>query len=305
MFVIKIPNLSLKHTYFSMQSLRWLPVGNAKGEIYGYLIISYDKSVYVKQNKDMLTFDCTEDEFFNHWFTYFDVKKDYYDYIMKADKDDEFLKMCIQSSKGSRMLNKGIWESLLELIFYANQDESKSEFAKFNSAVIEMDNFCNLFGKSRKRTLNGIKHDWAETPRLISFIEKWEKLNLSKKDCDRKVASDYKYIYDIALFLLIDYDLERLTEDREYREEVIQNVCENMTKLQKQRMRLYVLRDRRCFPVYDELELALWEEYGDEPAKIIKCFKEKYKEFFGVFMQYILVDNIIYKDKREERKWGL
>ena len=79
MFVIEIPYLNLDQIYDSGQAPRWIKLRESK-----YVIPYKDKALKIEQQRDRFDFNryrfimsCSEDEFCNIWFNYFDVETDY------------------------------------------------------------------------------------------------------------------------------------------------------------------------------------------------------------------------------------
>lgn len=73
MFIIEVPFFNLEQIYNSNQAPRWLKLKENK-----YIVIYKDKAIAVEQKKQRLILGCSEEEFYNIWFDYFDLKTDYY-----------------------------------------------------------------------------------------------------------------------------------------------------------------------------------------------------------------------------------
>ncbi len=66
-------------------------------------------------NKDECLLDCSEQEFFDIWENYFDLKTDYKQFI-KSTADDEYLKEASVYGSGVRILNQDPWEMIISFI---------------------------------------------------------------------------------------------------------------------------------------------------------------------------------------------
>ena len=74
MFYMQIPFFSLDKTFESGQNLLWKKICDGK-----YIVTHRNKIVQVEQNRDRFMFSCSQDDFYNIWFEYFDLGTDYMD----------------------------------------------------------------------------------------------------------------------------------------------------------------------------------------------------------------------------------
>lgn len=72
MFVINIPYLDLNKIYDSGLAFMWRKINTDD-----YIIVHKDKAIRVKQLKDTIMLECTENDFFDIWYNYFDCSTDY------------------------------------------------------------------------------------------------------------------------------------------------------------------------------------------------------------------------------------
>lgn len=143
MFIIQIPYLDLNQTFKSGQHLRWKIVGENK-----FVIMNGSKIVKVSQNKDRFCFDCTEEDFYNIWYDYFDVGTDYLSYNYKIRSVDEgYIEESSNRGKGIRIIKQNIFEVTIASIF---------DFF-YNGDTILVDDaiglLCKVCGKKRKNTI--------------------------------------------------------------------------------------------------------------------------------------------------------
>ena len=78
MFVIEVPYFNLDQIYASGQCPRWIKLKESK-----YVIPFRDKALKIEQQRDKydwtryrLIMSCTEDDFYNVWFNYLDLRMD-------------------------------------------------------------------------------------------------------------------------------------------------------------------------------------------------------------------------------------
>ena len=117
MFIIQIPYLSLDQTFKSGQHLRWIKINDDK-----FIIINGSKIVKVSQNRDRFCFDCTEAEFYDTWYDYFDIGTDYLLYNYRINKiDEDFVKQSSNRGRGIRIIKQNIFEvavaSVIDYLF--------------------------------------------------------------------------------------------------------------------------------------------------------------------------------------------
>lgn len=82
-------------------------------------LIAFGKPLRVKQDGNVLSFSCSEEEFNQIWRQYFDLDTDYSKIIREAQEkyaDDPYLMSAIDSSRGIRILKQDFFETLISFI---------------------------------------------------------------------------------------------------------------------------------------------------------------------------------------------
>lgn len=82
-------------------------------------LIAFGKPLRVKQDGNMLSFSCSEEEFNQTWRQYFDLDTDYSKIIREAQEkyaDDPYLMSAIDFSRGIRILKQDFFETLISFI---------------------------------------------------------------------------------------------------------------------------------------------------------------------------------------------
>ena len=72
MFIIEVPFMNLDQIYNSGQCFRWIKLRDGK-----YAIPYGDKVLKIEQQKQRFIMSCTDEEFYNIWYEYFDMGTDY------------------------------------------------------------------------------------------------------------------------------------------------------------------------------------------------------------------------------------
>ena len=96
-FVIKLKDLNLKQIADSGQIFRMTEEGDNC-----YRIWFRKHTTLVEENNGEFTLHCSEDEFNNVWFDYFDLGTDYSAIKALADEKDEYLKNAIANELRDR-----------------------------------------------------------------------------------------------------------------------------------------------------------------------------------------------------------
>lgn len=262
MFVIEVPFLNLNQIYESKQTLRWIKLRDSK-----YIVLDGNNSLKVEQKGDRLIMNCTDKEFYDMWFTYFDMETDYCEINNKMRcLGDSYIKEIAERSKGVRILNQYPYEVAVSRILL---DGEKTE------TVIGY--FCDLYGVKRVQSMGEVgKVTWREfpTPDRLVGRERDLRHDFQKGTVDNLI----KYISDISLF----------------------DSCSVRTK---DRVALYAFHDLSKVPIDKRVKKSIIEEYGFD-ADISDLMGKELKSVAGIFYQYVLYSYLI--DKKEKGKtWAL
>lgn len=120
MLHLKIKDFDLTAIAESGQCFRMTAVGKL-GENYPvYRIIASGRCLLMsgdpEGDRDSFLAGCTEMEWTSFYRHYFDLDTDYQIYRDYADKEDRFLRQCMEYGKGIRILNQDPWEMLISFI---------------------------------------------------------------------------------------------------------------------------------------------------------------------------------------------
>lgn len=108
MYIIEVPFMDLDKIYRSGQSLRWIKITDGK-----YIIPYKNKAVKVEQKKQRFIFDCSENDFFEIWWNYFDMCNDYSAFFNTIRQMDDMVKIAANRAKGVHVLKQDFFESLI------------------------------------------------------------------------------------------------------------------------------------------------------------------------------------------------
>lgn len=112
MFVIEVPYIDLNHIYNSSQAPRWIRLKESH-----YVIPHRDKALKIQQQKDRfdlnrsrLIMNCSEEDFYNIWFNYLDLRVDYFALNRKVKKLGGKFKVVANRGSGIHILNQDRFE---------------------------------------------------------------------------------------------------------------------------------------------------------------------------------------------------
>ncbi len=163
MFIIETPYFSLEQIYNSKQVPRWIRLRENK-----YIVIHGDKAIPVEQKKQRLILGCSEEEFYNIWFDYFDLKTDYYMINMNIKRANKKFKIPCTRGQGLRVLNQDKFEMYVycKLVQKLGWDKAKEMmyYIAINYGIAHK----NSMGDSGKVNW----YEWPQPERLLEYLEK-------------------------------------------------------------------------------------------------------------------------------------
>lgn len=174
MFVIEIPGLNINQIYNSKQAPRWIKLKDSL-----YVIPFKDKALKIEQQiskRDWRTYrlimSCSEEDFYNIWFKYFDLWIDYVALNAKAKKllNKKFTKP-INAGTGIHVLNQDPFEA-----YIYGKIASKVGYDKAQRAMNHIAQTCGI--KHIQTMGDAGKVTWYEFPTAEMILDNFN--NLSK-----------------------------------------------------------------------------------------------------------------------------
>lgn len=161
MYIIEIPYMDLDQIYNSGQTFRWLKIREKK-----YIIPFKDKAVKVEQNKQRFIFDCSEEDFLNVWWPYFDIGTDYSVLYYNIKKTDELTKIMANRASGIHMLKQDFFEVLITSLL-------KLKLPKYYGVYNVLDTIARKTGVKHVQSMREAgKVTWFEFPDASKLIKK-------------------------------------------------------------------------------------------------------------------------------------
>ena len=275
MFIIEVPYFDLDQIYNSGQVFSWIKLRDSK-----YIIPFRNQAVKIEQKKEKLFMNCTEEQFYNIWYHYFDMKTDYCSINFKIKQIDEHMKICTNRGKGIHILNQDIFEMIITFIL-----ATATNIPRIKSMVNSIKTLC---GKKHVQSMGEVgKVFWYEFPTPQDILRKQNNLDLCKlgyrKDYIVSVCQD---IID-GWLSLIDLEKMEYKSAKEYLmqfdgigEKVADCIC------------LYGLHHLQAFPIDTHIEQILKREYDCDYEIFSEWYLDGLNEYAGIAQQYLFYNEI-------------
>ena len=263
MIVKEIQYFNLEQIAESGQCFRWMRLEQDR-----YRIIAFGKSLEISQDGDIISFDCSEEDFNNIWYDYFDLGTDYEGIIKDVNENDIFLKKAVDAAGGIRILNQELWEMVIS--FVISQNNNIPRIKKSIEAV------CKGIGKQ----LNG----------GIYCFPTFDEIKNSDKDVIRGAGLGYRDEYIIGLC-------------EKYTQKMILDVAKDMSYEQALKyymtfkgigkkvancICLFGLHQLDACPIDTWMQKIIDEEYnGEMPAWMQGEYAGVYQQYAFYYKRYI------------------
>lgn len=179
MYVLTIPNFSLSQIYESCQDM-------AVKRIFGYertacLFFKGEEMLKVEQVGDRVLFSCTDDQFYDMWFDFFDLSTDYsvLNIAARRIKSSKSVMDAAKRSSGIHLLSQDPWECVLK--------ETVFNGCKPSVARGRLESIKEASTEERGKTLKGFGYiKWRPLPGPDQLESSLELLDWF---CDTEVVS--------------------------------------------------------------------------------------------------------------------
>lgn len=246
MFVINVPYFNLDQIYNSLQAPRWIKVRELK-----YIVIYKEHVLKVEQQKERLIFSCSEEEFYNIWFNYFDLKTDCLIENNKIKRLGGKFKIPANRGNGIHILNQDPFEMYVfsKLVYYVGYTEA----TKLMNWIA-----CD-YGIEHKQSMREVgRVTWYEWPTPERFLEQ-----LNEEEITGKVKIFLKKLCNA----IVNEDLD-------------------ITKSDNELFKLLGMHEVNSFPL-DGIKDALEKNFGENPEDFADWYLDEI-ENKGLVYMYIL-----------------
>lgn len=259
MFVIETPYFNLDHIYNSGQAPRWIKLKEGK-----YVIPFRDKALKIEQQRDKydltryrLILSCTEEDFYNIWFEYFDLRMDCLDENNKIKRLGGKFKVPANRGHGIHILKQDAFEAyiLSKLVIMVGYEKAK----------VAMNHIAETCGVKHIQSMREAgKVIWYEWPTPEMILKNFDKL--------KRMGKFNKWLKKLCEELLIGcvvFDENEL-------------------------FKLFAMHDLNVFPL-DGIKEVLEKNFGENPEEFADWYLDDI-ENKGLVYMYI-VHHILNKPK--------
>ena len=271
MYVIEVPFLDLNQIYESAQPLRWIKLRDSK-----YIIQDGCHALKVEQQKGRLIMSCTEEEFYERWYNYFDMETDYGKAYFDLCRQGDFLKICAVRNGGVRVIHQDLFECIITHIIYSNCDHYVAKFM--------LDNFVRVCGVEHTQGMREAgRITWYEFPTPEAILEKIDILGLPEK-----VYKEIRNICEDIIEGWLDIDELKEMKFNEARS-CLAEFCTNDKVLNF--ISLYGFHDLDWFPDNKFINEIITREFWDTEL-FVEEHLNKLKGYRGIAYMYIVGNEI-------------
>lgn len=278
MFIITIPFLDLDKVYNSGQVFRWIKFRDGK-----YAIPYGEHCLKIEQQKGCrFVMNCSDEEFYDIWYEYFDVSTNYADLNYEIRGIDKDFKSKAVRASGIRILKQDLFEVIISFML-----ATATNISNIKRMVEQIAKKCGKYHKQAMRECGYVK--WYEFPTYEMILEKQGRLDntfgLKRKEnviafceelANRSIElEDFRYMdYQTAKEVLMSID--------GIGSKVADCIC------------LYGLHMLEAFPVDTHIKQVLEREYNCES---FEEFSDWYldnglQQYAGLVQQYIFYNEI-------------
>lgn len=236
-----------------------------------YKIIAMDRILYIKQDeKEVIFYPCSLDDFEKIWINYFDFNTDYAE-IKRSISNDEIIKKATEYAGGIRILNQDRFECLLSFIISQNNNIPRIK---------------GIIANMSKKYGTKLENDY-----LFPSLEQLKNVTVDEL-MELRMGFRAKYIYDCIQKLCsgdVDiYNIDLLTTD-----ELLKNllVIKGVGQKVADCTMLFSMNRREVFPTDVWVKRVMQELYFDGNETDIKAIhsfaKNKWGNLAGYAQQYL------------------
>lgn len=265
-----LENFSLEKISLSGQCFRFKKLSENK-----YCVIAFGEYLEMEQYGNEVIFHCSEKQYHQIWYNYFDLDNDYSQYKQFVPSTDSYLTKAMSFGKGIVILNQDIWETILSFIISQQNNIKRIQY------IIEL--LCQKYG-DKKTAQNGTIYYTFPTVQSLQFVTEKELQNCNlgyRSKYIVKIVNDIlQKKFDIDYLKSCNYVQCKIELMKLYGvgEKVADCVC------------LFGLHHLNAFPIDTHIKKVLQKHYAQGFPFAL------YAGYEGVMQQYLFYYDLYNKD---------
>lgn len=280
---MEVPFMDLNRIYDSGHVFRWIKLRDDK-----YVIQNGDKALKVEQNRDRfdiqkcrLIMSCTEEEFYETWFHYFDMTTDYgHPFFAMNRSQEEIFKVWAVRAGGCRVIQPDLFESIISFIIAAHY----KTHAEACVAIEKLTQVCGI-KKVQSMRENG-KVVWYTFPSAESILSHRSDLSFMDKSLVKRLCLTCEDIVsgwiDLPLLQQMSFmdSLEYLMMFDYIPIVSAENIC------------LHGLHHTNCFPGEEQVDELILKELDMDGETFVDWHLGDVEGYEGIIFQYVLFNKL-------------
>ena len=229
-------------------------------------MVAGDQYLEMHQEKGVVDFYCSQEEFVCYWVRYFDLDTDYEEYMKVANPRDKYLNAAIKAGDGIRILRQDLWEMIVT--FLISQQNNIKRIRKCIETI------CRTYGE-KKISSGGVEYYAFPTVTALSGATEEELRGCGMGYRAKYIAVTARMIESGEVSLEKIYDMRYHRAKKELLklcgvgEKVAECIC------------LFALHHMDAFPVDTHIHQVMAAHYK-------RGFpNRRYKGMRGIMQQYI------------------
>lgn len=277
MYSINVPFFNLDHIYNSGQVFTWIKCSDGK-----YVVKFRDKVTKVQQKGEHIFFSCSEEDFYEIWWDYFDFGTDYSVINYRYKTLDENTVIRMNRCKGLHIVRQDLFETIIFSML-----ETATSIERVRQMILGICTKCGNKHVNSMAEVGAVK--WYEFPKPEQILKNKNKLTTQEvgykidiiEDICRCVVDGW---LDLNMLKVMDTEdaIEYLMEFKGIGRKVAESIC------------LYGMHRLECFPIDTHMKQYFSKEYDMSPEEWLgaNIYGTKYEKYAGYLRQSLFYTEV-------------
>ncbi len=269
MYQLEVHNFDIEKICYSGQCFRMKK--NSRG---CFEVVAFGDYLEMKQEGELLTLSCSEEEFERVWKAYLALDEDY-DQVAELVLDDEYMKKAMEYGWGIRILKQDFWEMIISFLI-----SQQNNIPRIRTCI---QTICERYGEA-KENLYGETYYVFPTPEALAKVEVTDLRDCNLGYRSRYISRTAQAVadgeFDLSAVAKMDYEQARQELLKLYGVGIKVSEC----------ICLYGLHHLSGFPVDTHIRHVL-DQYYQNGFPF-----EKYKGVEGIVQQYSFYYDLFHKE---------